>query len=487
MSTWELCSLLCRARCDARLVASALAFAPPPPSYTVEVDPPRWVVSPDDEDDDDSSSSVLPYEHTHIAVVTTSDGVPIPLFVLRYPGAHFTLLYSHGNATDAGLMRDVAIDLALNARVNVALYDYPGYGPTSRAVLPSERGSYDAIHAVYSHLLMQPWCTSPDQIVLYGQSVGSGPTVYLATRLPVAGVILHSPFMSGLRVLTPRRTCLSCCDVYDNLSRMHRLKAAVGVLIMHGVRDVEVPFHHSAALFDALPHRYQRGTCPWFPDAGHNDILALHREEYFIRLRAFLTRMMPGACVYAREEIIPGTRMELRAAAQRVWRAYEEGTPFPEAPGVRVVTSAGLTAPRAYVAQAVGVGSPGDSKDGTEGEAEALPPAPPVSTPRVSLDGIAVDVPTGQPVEEWAPQFSAGARLDSSARSINLKATRPTGPNPRPSLRTLGRATSGSIAAAGDVTTVRASGSGEGAVAHAPATAALACYASSSIKLPPVS
>jgi alpha-beta hydrolase superfamily lysophospholipase len=45
----------------------------------------------------------------------------------------------------------------------------------------------------------------PDEdIILYGQSVGSGPTIDLASRLPnLRAVVLHSPILSGLRVLYP--------------------------------------------------------------------------------------------------------------------------------------------------------------------------------------------------------------------------------------------------------------------------------------------
>jgi hypothetical protein len=41
-------------------------------------------------------------------------------------------------------------------------------------------------------------------IILYGQSVGSGPTIDLASRLPdLRAVVLHSPILSGLRVIYP--------------------------------------------------------------------------------------------------------------------------------------------------------------------------------------------------------------------------------------------------------------------------------------------
>jgi hypothetical protein len=41
-------------------------------------------------------------------------------------------------------------------------------------------------------------------VILYGQSVGSGPTIDLASRLPdLRAVVLHSPILSGLRVIYP--------------------------------------------------------------------------------------------------------------------------------------------------------------------------------------------------------------------------------------------------------------------------------------------
>lgn len=43
-----------------------------------------------------------------------------------------------------------------------------------------------------------------EDVILYGQSVGSGPTLDLATRLPrLRAVVLHSPILSGLRVMYP--------------------------------------------------------------------------------------------------------------------------------------------------------------------------------------------------------------------------------------------------------------------------------------------
>lgn len=49
------------------------------------------------------------------------------------------------------------------------------------------------------------------QLVVYGQSVGSAPSLWLATRTKVAAVVLHTPLLSGLRVLIPPHG--GCCTV----------------------------------------------------------------------------------------------------------------------------------------------------------------------------------------------------------------------------------------------------------------------------------
>lgn len=43
-----------------------------------------------------------------------------------------------------------------------------------------------------------------EDLILYGQSVGSGPTLHLAAQLQkLRGVVLHSAILSGIRVLYP--------------------------------------------------------------------------------------------------------------------------------------------------------------------------------------------------------------------------------------------------------------------------------------------
>uniref|UniRef100_J3NCP8 Serine aminopeptidase S33 domain-containing protein n=1 Tax=Oryza brachyantha TaxID=4533 RepID=J3NCP8_ORYBR len=107
-------------------------------------------------------------------------------------------------------------------------YDYSGYGQSSGK--PSEHNTYADIEAAYK-CLIENFGAKEEEIILYGQSVGSGPTVDLASRLHrLRAVVLHSPILSGLRVMYPvKRTYWF--DIYKNIDKIPQV--ACPVLIIH--------------------------------------------------------------------------------------------------------------------------------------------------------------------------------------------------------------------------------------------------------------
>lgn len=158
-----------------------------------------------------------------------------------------TLLFSHGNAVDVGLMLPFLRDLGKALRANVLAYDYTGYGQSTggggtsgldEGDLPSVGHTLSDITAVYNHLI-NDLDIPPRTIILYGQSVGSGPTSFLGGELSEAqlgGVILHSPLYSGLRVLFPTWSFWpSWLDVYPNHLCVPKIE--VPCLILHGTAD----------------------------------------------------------------------------------------------------------------------------------------------------------------------------------------------------------------------------------------------------------
>ena len=94
------------------------------------------------------------------------------------------------------MMFDRFLHLALLLNVQVVAYDYSGYGESEGEV--SEQQAYRDIEGIYSYVTYTLKVDDKD-IIVYGQSVGSGPSCYLASNYKVGGLVLHSPFLSGLR------------------------------------------------------------------------------------------------------------------------------------------------------------------------------------------------------------------------------------------------------------------------------------------------
>jgi len=255
--------------------------------------------------------------HSAEMIITKGKSV-IPLLVFKTPGALLTMIFSHGNATDCGAMYAFYSTLATELKINVVAYDYTGYG-ASRGMTgaaaaaaasssssaaaaaaaaaagasippprPTEAQTYKDIEAVYE------WCVSKvegnlatdpgKQIILYGQSVGSGPSCFLASKRPIAGLVLHSPIMSGIRVLTQSRL-LACCDIFPNIDRITNVTAPV--FVIHGEEDKEVNVAHGHGLHKAVPPQFR--TEPWWvPNRGHNDVLLKNEREFLTRMKNFL-------------------------------------------------------------------------------------------------------------------------------------------------------------------------------------------------------
>ncbi|KAL7530848.1 hypothetical protein ACHAXR_003708, partial [Thalassiosira sp. AJA248-18] len=194
-----------------------------------------------------------------------------------------TILYSHGNATDVGAMAGLQCLIAKNIKCHVLVYDYSGYGESGG--VPMEKNTYRDVKMVYEWVVKNV-TQHESNVILYGQSVGSGPSCYLASRRDnVGGLVLHSPFTSGMRVLTPSRA-LACLDIFPNIDRIKKVKCPV--FIIHGKKDMEVVWEHGVALQAAVPEDCQ--TDPWWvPEKGHNDIVdGPMIVEYIQRLNRFV-------------------------------------------------------------------------------------------------------------------------------------------------------------------------------------------------------
>ncbi len=317
--------LYCAMRCQGRLVAAALSFHPPrPPLYSVTQAESGWggggagrgdgasaglrqhaaagaaraaaplnalagAAAAGGGDGDGGWRLVLdpclpPSDVSpEVRRVRTRRGHEVIVCVYRHPDPRRVILYSHGNATDVGVMHDRACDLCFGCNSTVVTYDYSGYGWSTG--MPSELAAYDDIAAVYKHLVDTQVVRDPKrELVVYGESIGSGPSIWLASRRRVCGLVLQAAIASGLRVITESRL-LCCCDIFPNLSRIGRVRGPT--FVMPGANDQQVAIDHGTRLHAATKAKYR--YAPWWVEgAGHNDIVHRYRREYLRRINAFL-------------------------------------------------------------------------------------------------------------------------------------------------------------------------------------------------------
>jgi len=160
------------------------------------------------------------------------------------------------------------------------VYEYTGFGEANGKV-PTDQNLYDDIETVYLYLT-ETLSIDPSTIVLFGRSIGSGPSCFLAEKHQVAGVILHSPLMSALRVVFNLRWTLPF-DKFPNIDRVANIEAPV--FIIHGRRDEIVPFYHAEELYEQSKHKYP----PYFVEgAGHNNVEKF-AFDYLTKIRNFLS------------------------------------------------------------------------------------------------------------------------------------------------------------------------------------------------------
>jgi len=228
----------------------------------------------------------------HIIWLRTKNNANVPAFYIDRHSTT-TILFSHGNAEDLGMIYEWFCELTREVQVNLLAYDYEGYGKASGT--PSEQACYEDVDAAWT-FLTEVLKHKPRNIVLYGRSLGSGPSCYLAERLSrdgvkIGGLILQSPIMSVFRVAFNFRFSLPG-DMFCNVDRLARV--ACPVFVIHGTRDEVVPFWNGEGLFLAVPVKF-RAKPFWVDGAGHNNLETLTREDglFFAQLIEFLVDWVP--------------------------------------------------------------------------------------------------------------------------------------------------------------------------------------------------
>lgn len=213
------------------------------------------------------------------------------------PSAKYTVLASHGNADDLSSVIDRYESLAYRMGCDFFAYEYSGYSISSEGSVPSEEACYCNIQAAFDYLVDELQ-VPPSRIILYGVSLGSGPTVEMARRRPsgLAGMILQSPLASAIRTQLPDCCAESCVlrplDIFRNAEKLAEVPPEYPCCVIHGTRDRVVPCSHGRL----LQSLFRRPVSPlWAEGADHNNLDYVAETAYYDRMQRFVEEI-DAAC-----------------------------------------------------------------------------------------------------------------------------------------------------------------------------------------------
>jgi len=236
------------------------------------------------EDRDWARISGLPLEDVWFPA---TDGTRLFGWYVESSGSPAVLLWCHGNAGNIINRLDNLREL-YHLGLSVFLFDYRGYGRSQGR--PSEEGLYQDALGAYAHVTGTRRIR-PERIVLFGRSLGAAVAGEVASKRPVAGLILESSFPSvealarfhyfGLPVHWLIGARFNLADKLKHVS--------VPILVIHGDQDEIVPIHLGRQVFEAAkdPKAFYV-----VPGADHNNLYLVGGRAYFQRLKRIVEEVV---------------------------------------------------------------------------------------------------------------------------------------------------------------------------------------------------
>lgn len=195
-----------------------------------------------------------------------------------------TLLWFHGNA---GNISHRLENLALLHRyldISIFLFDYREFGLSDGHI--SKAGTYLDAQGAWNYLVKER-SINPNDILLFGRSLGTALVVDLASREPCLGAVLEAAFTSSQDMLKryffgPIPPELSQ-STYDNIGKIHLIRAPL--LFIHAQYDEAIPLEMAQRLYQAAQASKRFYLVA---GSGHNDTYMVGGSEYFQQWRDFL-------------------------------------------------------------------------------------------------------------------------------------------------------------------------------------------------------
>lgn len=226
----------------------------------------------------------------HEVYFPTTDGTKLHGWLYVKPGSKRIVLVHPGNAGDmAG--RLYLTRLLLQAGASVFQYEPRGFGaspgkPGVRTICEDGVAAYDYV--------VQTLGYRPEQVVLYGMSLGASVATHVVSERPAGGLVIHAGFSSLERIAKENVPFLRIYPSWlfptprlDNAAILEA-KGHPRLIILHGEKDAVIPISHGEEIYAraASPKEFVK-----FPKSGHADFDPDDIKSFVATMRSFFAKL----------------------------------------------------------------------------------------------------------------------------------------------------------------------------------------------------
>lgn len=225
--------------------------------------------------------------------IKTKSGATIHGWFYDLNGASHAVLLSHGNAGNISSWSDMA-GFALRNGMSAFVYDYRGYGlsdnvPTLWGIVEDGLAAFDWLSNEIGF--------KPENIVLFGISMGTGVSCQIADQREHAGLILESGYSTFRRLtneIVPFTRFVPMIFYFrqrmDNVSVVDKLDTPK--LIIHGAKDALIVVDHARELYEAALEPKELIIFPLGEHRGWGSMEA--NRQYRAAVNGFLQKIKPA-------------------------------------------------------------------------------------------------------------------------------------------------------------------------------------------------
>jgi Hydrolases of the alpha/beta superfamily len=203
----------------------------------------------------------------------------------QIPESKYVVLFSHGNAGNISHRIHKVANL-LRCGQSVLIWDYPGFGNSKGHSSLKTIG--DEAVSVYDSLISLGY--KPNQVVLYGESLGAGINSEISQNRKVKAVIVDSGFTSLHEVAREKIPIFHLYPSFLLPPQAMKLKDSlkdIPCLIIHGQKDFVIPYHNGVDLAAAAP----KSKFISLPNSEHNFVTDEDTNTVQAALKEFFERL----------------------------------------------------------------------------------------------------------------------------------------------------------------------------------------------------